>query len=144
MRPLRAGSFLTLLASLLISTSASAQTSVTVTPAISGNELTAQIDLAGGFSADVSIVFEQAVGLNTTALAITASLVDPLDTTLLSRLPASVGVPAGFPVVVRIDPTGSSALSFSGVYKLTLHTHNLTLQASSPLRLYRAPSGGAF
>ncbi|HKC23936.1 MAG TPA: DUF6689 family protein [Thermoanaerobaculia bacterium] len=143
MRLLRA-SLLPLVAALFVSTSASAQTSVVVTPAISGNDLTAQIDLAGGFSADIAISFEQAVGLNTSALAITASLVDPLDATLLSRLPGSVGVPAGFPVVVRIEPTAASALSFSGVYKLTLHTHNLTLQAASPLRLYRAPSGGAF
>ena len=49
-----------------------------------------------------------------------------------------------FPVVVRIDPTASSALSFEGVYKLSLYTSNLTLAANSPLRLYRAPSGGAF
>jgi len=143
MRFSRAGSLLSVAAAVL-ATSASAQTSVTVTPTIAGNELTAQIDLAGGFSADISIVFEQAVGLNAGALAITASLVDPLDATLVSRLPASVGVPAGFPVVVRIDPTASSALSFSGVYKLTIHTHNLTFQAGSPLRIYRAPSGGAF
>jgi len=48
------------------------------------------------------------------------------------------------PVVVRIEPTASSALSFEGVYNLSLYTHNLTLGANSPLRLYRAPAGGAF
>ena len=55
-----------------------------------------------------------------------------------------LSIPAGFPVVVRIEPSASSALSFEGVYKLSLYTNNLTLGANSPLRLYRAPQGGAF
>jgi hypothetical protein len=62
----------------------------------------------------------------------------------LARLPSGVSLPSGFPVVVKIEPTTSSALAFEGVYKLSLHTHNLTLGANSPLRLYRAPQGGAF
>jgi len=90
-------------------------------------------------------VFEQVVGLNPAALVITATVVDPLDPAFLTRLPGpSVGVPAALPVVIRIDPTPTSALSFSGVYKITLHTHNLTFQPGSPLRLLRAPTGGAF
>jgi hypothetical protein len=30
------------------------------------------------------------------------------------------------------------------VYNVSLYTHNLTLGANSPLRLYRAPTGGSF
>jgi hypothetical protein len=113
-------------------------------PTISGNELTARIELAGGVAADLTITFEKVVGLNANALSLSATLVNPTDLTLLSRLGSGVSIPSGFPVLVRIEPSGSSALSFEGVYKLSLYTNNLTLGANSPLRLYRAPQGGAF
>ncbi len=70
---------------------------------------------------------------------------NPKDIGFAGRLPdPAVSIPGAFPVVLRIDPTASSALSFEGVYKLSLHTNNLTLAANSPLRLFRAPSGGSF
>jgi hypothetical protein len=116
-----------------------------VVPTISGNELTARIELANGVAADLTITFEKVIGLNPSALALTATLINPKDIGFAGRLPdPAVSVPGAFPVVLRIDPTASSALSFEGVYKLSLHTNNLTLAANSPLRLYRAPSGGAF
>ncbi len=117
----------------------------TLVPTISGNELTARIELAGGVTADLTITFENIVGLNPAALALSASAINPTDLAFLARMPdPSVSIPAGFPIVVRIEPTASSALSFEGVYKLSLYTHNLTFAANSPLRLYRAPQGGAF
>ena len=115
-----------------------------LTPSISGNELTARIELAGSVAADLSIKFENVVGLNSNALALTATLVNPGDLTLLSRLPSGVSIPTGFPVVLRIEPSAASALAFEGVYNLSLYTHNLTLSANSPLRLYRAPGGASF
>lgn len=116
----------------------------TLVPTISGNELTARIELPGGLTADLTVTFETAVGLNPAALALSASSIDPTDVAFLDRMPKGVSLPAGFPVVVRIEPTASSALSFEGVYKLSIYTNNLTLGANSPLRLYRAPNGGAF
>lgn len=117
----------------------------TLVPTISGNELTARIELAGDVTADLTITFEGVVGLNPAALALSASVVNPTDLAFLARMPdPAVSLPAGFPVVVRIEPTASSALSFEGVYKLSLYTHNLTFAANSPLRLYRAPQNGAF
>jgi hypothetical protein len=115
-----------------------------IVPTITGTELTARIELAGGLAADLTITFESVVGLNASALALTAAPVNPKDLSFLSRLPSGVSIPAGFPVVVKVEPTASSALAFEGVYKLSLHTHNLTLGANSPLRLYRAPGGAAF
>jgi len=116
-----------------------------LTPSISGNELTARIELPGGLTADLTVTFENVVGLSPGSLALSATAVDPTDLSLLSRLPGpGLSIPAGFPVVVRIEPSASSALSFEGVYKLSLYTNNLTLGANSPLRLYRAPQGGAF
>lgn len=113
-------------------------------PTISGNELTARIELGGGLAADLTITFESVVGLNANALALTATPLNPKDVSFASRLPTGVSIPSGFPVVVKIEPTAASALAFEGVYKLSLHTHNLALGANSPLRLYRAPQGGAF
>ncbi len=113
-------------------------------PTISGNELTARIELGGGLAADLTITFESVVGLNANALALTATSLNPKDLSFASRLPTGVSIPSGFPVVVKVEPTAASALAFEGVYKLSLHTHNLALGANSPLRLYRAPQGGAF
>ena len=48
---------------------------LTLTPQFSGNSVTAQIQFTGGVEADLSIVFEQAVGLNSSAVALTAALV---------------------------------------------------------------------
>jgi hypothetical protein len=113
-------------------------------PTISGNELTARIELPGGIAADLSVKFESVVGLNANALSLSASLVSPTDAILLSRIGSGISIPAGFPVVVKIEPTASSALAFEGVYNLSIYTHNLTLGANSPLRLYRSPAGGSF
>jgi hypothetical protein len=113
-----------------------------ITPTISGNELSAKIQLAGGIGAELKITFEQVVGLSPTALSLTATLVDPQDPSLLARLPQGAGVPAGFPVLVRVEPTASSALSFQGVYRVSLYTQNLVFQA--PLRLFRADASSPF
>jgi hypothetical protein len=113
-------------------------------PTISGTELTARIDLPGGLAADLTITFESVVGLNVNALALSATPVSPNDLSFLSRLPSGVSIPSGFPVIVKIEPTASSALAFEGVYKLSLYTHNLTLGANSPLRLYRSSGGAPF
>jgi hypothetical protein len=83
------------------------------------------------------------VGLNEDALDASARLVDPLDGSVLSRLPGpEVSVPAGFPVLIRIEPTPSSGLTFAGIVTVSLHTHNLVLEANSPLALYSGPAGG--
>src|SRR5213593_4231580 len=61
---------------------------VTVTLSISGNEALGTFDI-GGIGADLKIVFENVVGLTSSALDVTATIVDPLDPTLLSRLPGN-------------------------------------------------------
>ena len=134
-----------LLGALLAFAGASAGAQVALTPQISGNSLTAKIQLPGGVSADLSITFEQVVGLNANALALTATLLNPTDPSILSRLPdPKVTLPTAFPVLVTVQPAAGSGLSFEGVYKLSVDTPNLTLVTNSPLRLFRAPAGGAF
>jgi hypothetical protein len=124
---------------------------------ISGNQVTATLDLPG-ISADLTLTFEQVVGLTAANLGLSAQLVNPADSAyagLLARFPAPatspaltpntpITLPAAFPVVVRVQPPASGGLSFSGIQTLELHTHNLDLTANCPLRLFSAPAGGAF
>lgn len=113
---------------------------------VSGKTATAVIELPGGYAADLSISFEEVVGLQSGALEVSARTVAPTDPALLARLPGGslASVPAGFPVLLQIEPTSDSALAFSGVVAISLHTHNLNFHATSPLSLYSAPAGGLF
>jgi hypothetical protein len=77
-------------------------------------------------------------------LTATATLVDPADPALLLRLPLLVQVPSAFPVLVRITPPAGSALSFSGVVDVYLHTHNLELDPGNPQSVLKSPNGGLF
>lgn len=113
-----------------------------VDPSVDGNEFSARIEL-GGVSADLTVRFEQVVGLSLENLGISVELVDPLDTDLLGRLPDGgtlISVPSGFPVLVRIDPPVDGGLAFEGVVEIELYTQNLQYTAGSPFRLFTAPT----
>jgi len=119
--------------------------SVPVTLTVSGNEAFGSFDI-GGIGADIKIRFENVVGLVPAAFDVTATLVNPVDPALLARLPIGglVGVPIGFPVVIRISPSADSGLSFEGMYEVSFHTHNLHLDVNVPFSLFKSPDGGAF
>jgi hypothetical protein len=119
--------------------------SVPVTLSISGDEAVGAFDI-GGIGADLKITFEDVVGLTSSALDVTATLVNPADPAIISRLPPGglVGIPVAFPVVVRISPSASSALSFEGIYNISLHTHNLRLDPNVPFSLFKSYEGGPF
>ena len=129
---------------MLGASSALAQTPIPLS--IAGKTARGSIDLPGGFRAELTIVFESVVGLSPAALQASARVVDPRDPALLARLPGAglVTVPDAFPVLLRIGPTRSSALSFSGVTHISLYTQNLHLDPGMPMALYRAPDGGTF
>jgi hypothetical protein len=112
---------------------------------VSGKKVQGTIDLPGDLGADLTIAFESVVGLTVGALEAWATIVNPLDPDLLSRLPGpGVSIPAAFPVLIRVGPSPTSALSFAGVYTISLHTHNLQLDPRTPLSLFKAPDGGPF
>lgn len=113
---------------------------------VSGNELTAMIELPGGISADIKVEFENVVGLTPAALGLSAETIDPVDTSILNRLPdpGAASIPAAFPVRLHIEPPATGGLSFSGVVEVSLHTHNLHYTAGTPLRMFAAHAGGAF
>jgi hypothetical protein len=123
---------------------AAAPQSIPVPLVIDGNQASATIALPGGIGDDLTLTFESPVGLDPSALEAWVSLVNPQDPALLSRLPSQVLVPVLFPVLLRIGPSASSSLSFSGVWTLGRHTHNLSLDPLLPLSLYTAEDGGAF
>ena len=109
---------------------------------IEGSEVRATIELPGGIGADLTIGFDQALGLSAESLGLSADLVSTTD--LLGRLPSGVSLPSGFPLRLVVEPPASGPLTFIGVTTLELHTHNLSFAAGTPLRLFRAPAGGAF
>lgn len=143
-------------AALAAAPAASAQVPVPLT--VTGNSARALVDLPGGFGVELTLTFEQVVGLHPRALEVTAALVDPSDPALIGRLPApvppagglpggptgAVTIPAALPVLLRVSPPSSSALSFEGVASVSLYTHNLQLEPSMPLALYKAHDGGPF
>lgn len=151
MRFLLRASFIAFLGCCATVTSAQVPISLTV----SGNEARGSIDLPGGLRAQLTLTFEDVVGLTPAALDVVASVVDPLDPDLIGRLPSSQGelpggilrqvtIPAAFPVLVAIEPSAASALSLSGVVHVQLYTHNLNLTPLIPLALFKAAAGGPF
>lgn len=113
---------------------------------VSGDRYTATLQLPGGIAADLTIRFEDAIGLDASALGVSVQQVNPLSLSLLARLPTRIGlsVPAAFPLLISIAPPASGGLAFEGVAEIELYTRNLQYSAGTPLRLYGAPAGGAF
>lgn len=112
---------------------------------VDGNSLAVKVRLPG-VGADVTVTFEQVVGLSPENLGISARLLTSADLVqIASRLPSpQVSVPAGFPLLLTIEPPPSGGLSFSGVVTIELYTHDLVYVPGSPLRLFSAPLGGPF
>ena len=117
-----------------------------VNPAITGNLVTAQIQLPGNIGADLTLSFSQVGGLDLATLGLSAELVDPSSPSLIGRLPAGslVSISTGFPVRVCVRPVTSGTLAFRGTYVLALHTENLAYMPRTPLRLFHANDGGMF
>ncbi len=113
---------------------------------IDGDEVTARLDLTSQVGADLTLTFEDALGLSAANLGWSIELVDATEVTaLLSRMPSSlVSLPSGLPMLLTIEPPTSGGLSFTGVVHVELHTHSLMYTALTPLRLFAAPVGGDF
>lgn len=112
---------------------------------VEGNTLEASIEVSSGVSAELTVDFENAVGLSADSLGLSAVVLSPMDVALLQRFgDAAVSLAGGFPVLLRIEPPASGGLSFSGLVTIELYTHNLQYEANTPLRLFSAPSGGNF
>jgi hypothetical protein len=129
---------------LLLACGAPAHADVSVS--VSGNTAVAQVSLSGGIGADVTLSFQSAQNLSATSLGVSASVVNPMDATLLARLPtgAALAIPTAFPVLISVSPPALGGLAFTNGVAVEIHTHNLTFTQNSPFRLYKAPAGGKF
>lgn len=102
------------------------------------------ITAAGAIELDLTLDFEQVIGLSASSLGLSAELVALNDLGLLGRLPQDVSIPALFPLMVQIEPPSTSPLTFTGVVEIEFHTHNLVYTEAAPFRLFAAPLGGPF
>lgn len=122
---------------------ASAQT---VDLTIDGNEAHADIELLGTVSAELTIRFEEVVGLSEQSLGLSVSQIDPLSLNLLGRLPdtTDLSIPSGFPLMISIDPPASGGLSFEGMAEVEIYTTALHYTPNTPLRLFKSTNGAPF
>lgn len=113
---------------------------------VNGNEASATIELPGDLRAELTLRFEQVIGLSEQNLGISVQTVGPLSPSLLGRLPNATefAVPSGFPVMVSIEPPAAGGLTFEGVVEIELYTANLQYVMASPLRLFRSSEGELF
>jgi hypothetical protein len=111
-------------------------------PTIGGNSITIPLALPGGITADLTVTFETVSRLNLASLGVSARLVSPTDAGLLARLPPSVTIPAGFPVLVQIEPTPGGGLAFAGIANVQIASP--ILPATPDLRFYTSHLGEDF
>lgn len=115
-------------------------------PEVEGNELTAQIELNPGLSAELTLRFENSIGLSVDNLGLSVTSVSPTDVDLLQRLPdpTAISIPAGFPVLLTVAPPADGGFAFEGVAEVELYTHNLQYVVGTPFRIFSASPGEDF
>lgn len=95
--------------------------------------------------AEITLTFDQPVGLSASSLGVSARLVSLTDSALLSRLPELPleQIDAAFPMLLTVEPPLTGGLRFRTV-RVEVHTHALSYSAGSSYRLFKAPLGGNF
>lgn len=130
---------------LLIAQTAQAQSVLPSSLTISDNTIQAKLELAPEIAVDLTVEFENAVGLNANSVDISAQLLNPTSASILSRLPSSlISAPGAFPVMVSIEPKTDKGFAFEGVAAVELYTKALHYTVGSPLRLFRSHDNEAF
>jgi len=113
---------------------------------IQGNRVDVVVHLPGNVSADLTLQFENAVGLTQESLGLSAELIDVTSLDFIERLSDKINITpaAAFPMMITIEPNANSGFSFSGLASVDIHTHNLEYTAGTPLRFFKAPLNGEF
>ena len=113
---------------------------------VSGNAATVRIGSPSMPIADLSLTFDDASGLSSSSLGISAETVSMSNPVLLSRLSglSLKTVPASLPVMITVEPPTLGGLSFRRLVNVEVHTHALVYTPGSRFRLFKAPLGGAF
>lgn len=131
---------------ILISLGSSVGLADPVEVTVQGNKVEAVINLTGNVSADLTLTFENSVGLTPDNIGITAELINITDLSILNRLPSllDINLLAAFPMLITIEPPSNKGFAFSGLATVDIHTHNLEYLPGTPLRFFKAPLNGQF
>lgn len=95
------------------------------------------------FEGRILMTFEEPASLAAESLIITAEVIDPDGNDILPRLPNGVFIPEEFPVLIRILDDENNTFTFSNTWRLEIQTRELSFEAHSTLRLFRAEEGCA-
>ena len=137
---------LLLAAALVLGSAAAVAQDLPVTVDVAGNVATARIGNTLNPLAELTLTFDDAIGLSPASLGIGARLVDITDPALLARLPDPqlLQPSSALPLLVTIEPPASGGLRFHRTGRFELHTHALAYALGSNYRVLKAPVGGNF
>lgn len=129
----------------LLVTHANAQVFTPASLTIDDNRVQAKLSLSVLMEVDVTLEFENSIGLNADSIEITAELINPTDLNVANRLPSSLtGAVSGFPVLVSISPKANAGFGFEGPAMVELYTKAIHYDPDVPLRLFTSHDNGKF
>lgn len=129
----------------VISAQGKAQTVTPMSVTVDGNTLQAKLSFNHTIEIDLSLEFENSVGLSASNIDISATLVDLNDASVLSRLTSSnISVVPSFPVIVSVTPKSDAGFSFEGLASIEIYTKAIDYNSSMPARIFRSHANGAF
>lgn len=129
----------------LLVTHANAQIFTPASLTIDDNRVQAKLSLSVLMEVDVTLEFENSIGLNADSIEITAELINPTDLNVVNRLPSSLtGAVSGFPVLVSISPKADAGFGFEGPAMVELYTKAIHYDPDVPLRLFTSHDNGKF
>ena len=130
---------------LLLFSTAQAQVVTPATLTVDDNKIQAKLTLSSLIEVDLTVEFENSIGLNANNIDITAELLDPTDLTITDRLPSTLtSAVSGFPVLVSISPKADAGFGFEGLATVELYTKAIHYTPTIPWRLFTSHDGGTF
>ena len=123
----------------------SAQTVFPSSITFDNNKVQAKLILTPSIEVDVTLEFENSIGLNANTLDITAELVSPVDLAVTNRLPSTqTTAVSGFPVIVSVTPKPDAGFGFEGPAMIEVYTKAIHYDPAIPMRLFTSHAGGTF
>jgi hypothetical protein len=123
----------------------SAQTVSPSSITFDNNKVQAKLILTPSIEVDVTLEFENSIGLNANTLDITAELVSPVDLAVTNRLPSTqTTAVSGFPVIVSVTPKPDAGFGFEGPAMIEVYTKAIHYDPAIPMRLFTSHAGGTF
>lgn len=112
---------------------------------VSENKLQASISVSSTISLDVTVEFENSVGLSADSIVIEAFLIPDNDISVLPRISSSaVNLHPDFPVLLSISPKADKGFSFEGLASVEIYTKAIAYQAGMPAKIFTSHAGGDF